>query len=213
MFELPLFPLNTVLFPDMPLPLHIFEERYKIMMDTCIQEKRPFGVVLIREGAAEFDPLVTPHPIGCTAKIIQVQHLNEGDLFIMAVGEKRFRIHSLQRDKPYLVGQVEYAPLETEQVKSLDKAVHRLYPLVVDYLNILAQVGKVEFDTSQIPTDPSTFVYLAASIIQVPVEKKQNFLAEDDATQLLNDLRHVYHEEVPLLRLIPAQDQGIFSMN
>ena len=95
MFEIPLFPLNTVMFPDMPMPLHIFEDRYKLMIKTCIEEKRPFGIVLIREGTAENGPLATPHDIGCTVEITQVQTMEDGRMLIMVIGQERFRILSL----------------------------------------------------------------------------------------------------------------------
>ena len=60
MLELPLFPLNTVLFPGMPLNLHIFEERYKRMMQACIESSKPFGVVLIKQGLEAHGPLADP---------------------------------------------------------------------------------------------------------------------------------------------------------
>ena len=86
MFELPLFPLNTVLFPGMPLPLHIFEDRYKQMINNCLEEKEPFGVVLIRNGKEALGPLAQPHSIGCTARIVEVQKLSDGRMNITSVG-------------------------------------------------------------------------------------------------------------------------------
>ncbi|MBK7219538.1 MAG: LON peptidase substrate-binding domain-containing protein [Candidatus Promineofilum sp.] len=94
----------------MPLPLHIFEERYKAMIADCIRDGRPFGVVLIAEGAAEGGPPATPHAIGCTAEVVQVQPLDEGRMLIVTVGRERFRIVRLHHDRPYLVGVVEPAP-------------------------------------------------------------------------------------------------------
>jgi len=72
MFELPLFPLNTVLYPGTPLYLHIFEPRYQRMINLCLNEHRPFGVVLIRHGQEALGPLAEPYRIGCTADIIRV---------------------------------------------------------------------------------------------------------------------------------------------
>ena len=106
MVELPLFPLHTVLFPGMPLPLHIFESRYKQMIDYCLKENSTFGVSLIHRGSEAFGPLAEPHKIGCTARIIEVQPLDDGRLNIVTVGERRFRIHSLNFDMPYLLGKV-----------------------------------------------------------------------------------------------------------
>lgn len=214
MYELPLFPLNTVLFPGMPLPLQIFEERYKEMIDDCIREKRPFGVVLIREGVAENGPLAEPHAIGCTAQITQVQPLDDdGRMLIVSIGRERFRIVSLHKDKPYLVGIVEPAPLLAESRELLEEGVARLHPLVLEYLQIMAQAGHIEFEASQVPTDAEALIYLAAAVIQLPNEIKQSWLAIDKASELLHRLERRYSSELPLLRMMPREDQGIFSYN
>lgn len=213
MFELPLFPLNVVVFPGMPLPLHIFEERYKEMIGLCISQERPFGIVLIRGGSAEYDPPVEPYSVGCTVEIIQVQHLEDGRLFIMTVGQERFRILSLKRDKSYLVGLVELIDLKKERAAPLVRAANRLYPLVIDYLNILATVADVEFDTTRVPTDPESLVYTAAALIQTSPEKKQSLLEANKASRLLDHLYTVYGQEIALLKRIPRGDEGPFSIN
>jgi uncharacterized protein len=214
MIELPLFPLNTVLFPGMPLPLHIFEERYQEMIRLCLAEKRPFGVVLIREGQAEQGPLAEPYAIGCTADIIQVQKLDDDRLFIMTVGQDRFRIQSLDRQRPYLMGQVELLPLADGPTQLLQRAADRLYPLVLEYLTVLADVGKVEFDPEQIPTDPDDLGFLAASFIQLPTDEKQELLEAETAVELFQNLQSLYQEEVAIMRTMPRiDDVGLFSMN
>src|SRR6266487_1733603 len=103
--KLALFPLNTVLFPGMPLPLHIFEERYKLMIGRCIEEERPFGVVLIRSGPEVGGP-ATPHPVGTIAQIAGWKSLDEGRMNVIAVGQERFRIIEVVRLEPYLVARV-----------------------------------------------------------------------------------------------------------
>ena len=106
--ELALFPLNNVvLFPGMPLPLHIFEERYKAMIGSCIDRDEPFGVLLIREGNEVGDP-AEPHSVGTTARIAQVQRLQEGRLNILTRGETKFELLETVRTVPHLVGLVRY---------------------------------------------------------------------------------------------------------
>jgi uncharacterized protein len=212
-YQLPLFPLNTVLFPGMPLPLHIFEERYKEMINRCVARKRSFGVALIRSGVAEGGPPADPHLIGCTAHITQVQPLSQGRMFIMAIGHERFRILSLNHDQPYLVGEVEQYPLLPEARTHLEQPAESLYPLVVDYLQVLSRLGQVELDTSQIPQDHKTLPYLAASLIQIPSGEKQTLLATDRASTLLNNLCTIYREQTAILRLMPVQDDELFSLN
>lgn len=213
MYELPLFPLNVVLFPGMPLPLHIFEDRYKEMIADCIRENRPFGVVLIEEGSAEDSPAAHPVAIGCTAEIAQVQPLDQGRMFIMTVGRERFRIVRLDYDKPYLVGMVESAPLDTEDEEWQTQGAEALEPLVIEYLNKLARVGSIEVEPDQIPNDPEGLVYLAATLIQLPTEEKQSFLSIDRASELTHALSRVYRRELSLMKTMPGDDIGIFSLN
>jgi Lon protease-like protein len=211
MMDLPLFPLNTVVFPGWPMPLHIFEPRYKEMVRYCVEEQQPFGIVLVEEGAAEFDTAVIPHKIGCTVAITQIQRTEDGRLYIMTVGQERFRIHNLKHHKPYLVGEVEMLDFVDEDKKVLKTAVQDLRPLVIDYFSALAQVSEdVELDAAQIPSDPEELSYLAAAILQVSLATKQSMLGARKASNLLKYLTNVYTRE---LRLIPRQDMGTFSPN
>jgi uncharacterized protein len=95
MFELPLFPLNTVLFPGMPIQLYIFEQRYKEMIHDCLKSSQPFGVVLIRNGKEANSHLAEPHYVGCSARILDVEPLEEGRMNLVALGQQRFRILEL----------------------------------------------------------------------------------------------------------------------
>ena len=204
MLELPLFPLNTVLFPGMPLSLHIFEERYRQMIRLCLDTQQPFGVVLIRQGVEALGPLAEPHNIGCTAQITRMEPLDDGCMNILTAGRERFRIFSLSYELPYLVGRVEMAPFENQDPQALATA-RRLRPWVDRYLKTLARVGSVEFDPPDLPGDPLALAYLAAYVLQVPPAEKQTFLDVDKAGQLLADLLAVYRREVTLLSATRSQ--------
>ncbi len=203
MFELPLFPLNTVLFPGMPLSLRIFEERYKEMINLCIQKRQPFGVVLIKEGAEVqtlYSRRVEPHSIGCTAQITQVQPLPQGRMNIAALGQERFEILSINHDEhPYLVGTVQLMPMLTGDPLDLLHRGRVLRAWLVRYLHMLANAGKIRFDQAQLPTDPVALGYLGAVLLEVPAEEKQTLLAIDQAALLIEALRHKYRREVALL--------------
>jgi Lon protease-like protein len=98
---LPLFPLGVVLFPRTPLPLHIFEERYKAMISEAIRDHSEFGVVL----AAERGIL----NLGCTARVTEViQRYEDGRLDIMTRGETRFELHRLNNERSFYRGEVTY---------------------------------------------------------------------------------------------------------
>jgi len=110
---IPLFPLNLVLFPDMVLPLHIFEERYRIMIQDCLKGSGEFGIVY-QEGTTIMN-------VGCTARIIKVlKRYGDGRMDILTAGRWRFHIEELIENKPYLEARV--APVtdrENESVKEL----------------------------------------------------------------------------------------------
>ena len=197
----------------MPLPLHIFEERYKAMVADCIRDGRPFGVVLIAEGTAEGGPPATPHTIGCTAEIAQVQPLGEGRLMIVTIGRERFRIVRLEQSEPYLVGLVEPAPLLDEDEEQVTESAARLEPLVSDYLDKLARLGHVEGRPEPPSDDPAMLAYLGAALIQLPPEQKQALLALDRLTELSAALGHIYRGQLALMQTMPSADIGLFSVN
>ena len=200
--ELPLFPLNTVLFPGMPLTVHIFEERYKALIGDCMKSNRQFGVVLIRDGMEALGPVAEPHLVGCTAEIAQVQPLLGGRMNILVIGGERFRIVSLRRGGAYLQGTVESFPLDMLLGAAAHDATRRLRPWVEEYLALLSEAGDVDFDADKLPNDPEGLAYLAATVLQVPNLQKQELLATPGAVGLLSGMRDIYRRELPVLRLL-----------
>ena len=216
MFELPLFPLNSVLFPGMPLYLHIFEERYKRMIRLSIDTRQPFGVLLIRRGVEALGPLAEPYRIGSVARIVNVQTLTEGRMNISAVGEDRFRVITLHREAaPYLVGDVEPYPLLNQEPLVFARAVKKLRHLVVDYLQMLSQTGEALIGQDQLPGDPTAFVYSASALLQVPPAAKQDLLSIQEALDLVEKLRSIYLREIALMRAILTRgsngEERVFS--
>jgi uncharacterized protein len=106
--ELPLFPLHTVLCPGVALPLHIFEERYRAMVARCLDEGRPFGVVLIRDGREVGGGPTSIATVGTIAEIREAGKFSDGRYELLVVGANRFRIESVTVGRePYLLGDVE----------------------------------------------------------------------------------------------------------
>src|SRR5437762_3596677 len=110
--KLPLFPLNTVLFPGMPISLYIFEERYRLMIGRCLDQNTVFGVVLIREGS-EVEPGAIPHLVGTTAQITESVQMEDGRYYLVATGQRRFRIQYIAQRQPYIVSSISYLPEES----------------------------------------------------------------------------------------------------
>lgn len=219
MIELPLFPLNTVLFPNMPLNLHIFEERYKLMMNTCIDKRQPFGVVLISNNLPDTSQRAQTHAVGCTAQITQVQPLGGGQMNIVAMGQERFQIIDYKYDQPYLVGMVEMFPVTDQASPVVIQSTLKLREYVRRYLEVLKQAGQVQFDSSRLPNDAAALTYLAAVVLQnINNEQRQGILAAENMLTMVRELRSEYKREVILLEALmnPPEGndfKGIFSLS
>src|SRR2546422_11144758 len=96
---LPLFPLHVVLFPGLPLPLHIFEPRYRLMVGRCLEASSAFGVVLIRAGREVGEP-ATPYSVGTTAQIVRHERLADRRLNLLCVRRPRLRLPQLRPGPP-----------------------------------------------------------------------------------------------------------------
>lgn len=201
MFDVPLFPLNTVLFPGMPIQLHIFEPRYRLMIRHCLDTNRPFGVVLIRQGMEALGPLPDPYKVGCTARIVDVEPLENGTMNLTAIGDERFRILELLNDQEYLMGKVELLLLEHPQTIELSRARRLFMQEVRAYLKILYQIDSSEIDLNEIqfPDDPLMLIHLAASLLQVPAVEKQPILSALNAKEMLHIVRRLYKRETAVL--------------
>jgi len=215
-FDLPLFPLSTVLFPGAPLNLHIFEPRYIEMIDRCLQEKSSFGVVLIRQGREALGPLATPFAVGCSAQIIHADPLGDGRMDIATVGVERFRIHTLDHDRPYLVGKVERLPLPDEAGTGLDRAALTLRKRVLAYLTLISDQLPDSVDSKFLPPKPIALAYIAAYILQAPAADKQSLLEASSVDELITRLDRLYRREIPLVNEIrrrAAPTERGFTLN
>src|SRR5689334_15762796 len=163
----------------MALPLHIFEERYKLMIGECIRESQPFGVVLIRSGQ-EIGPGAKIHAVGTTAHITQVENLNDGRMNIAALGYNRFRVKSVHSKKPYLTGLIDYFPLQDQENEQAKLLTPKIAEMLQGYLDIFATLGKVELEMDSLPDDPVTLAFLTAIILRTPAKDKQLLLDVPD---------------------------------
>ncbi|MFN2115851.1 MAG: LON peptidase substrate-binding domain-containing protein [Anaerolineae bacterium] len=217
--QLPLFPLQTVLFPRAPVRLHVFEDRYKEMMLHCIDEASPFGVVLIKSGTEAGGPLPDPHLIGCTAVITKAAALANGDLNIEAVGTERFRILSLVPGQPYLVAHVETLAVQRPDEEAMALSGTRLRRWLERYLAVLSTASGEDIDptSGRLPADPLALAYVAASVLPLPSTEKQALLAERRADSLVDDVCALYRRELPILEtMVAGRDDvlpGPFSRN
>ncbi len=218
MAVLPLFPLNAVLFPGMQLKLHIFEDRYKTMINHCIEADEPFGVVLIRHGDEGLGPGATPYTVGCAAGIDQVQKLPLGRMNIVTTGRRRFRIKAIDKSNSYLLGDVEYFIPADDRPKVVQVYGRALRPLLLRYVGMLASSTDSRIDLNQLPKQPRAVAQIASILLQTDNPHKQELLAIDSLSSLLMSLVDIYRLETILLkiRLSPPGDEfniGCFSRN
>ncbi len=197
--DLPLFPLHVVLFPDMPLPLHIFEPRYREMVMRCRETRSPFGVILIRDGD-EAGAQAVPHLIGTTARITQYEETPDGRMDILVFGETRFRVTRALYDKPYLSARVEPLDEETGDPRLVQPAAEAVAGLFKKYLRALFAMTGRSLSALQLPREPAYLSYAVASVLQVPLAEKQSLL------EIAGTTRRLEHEAAILRAEIEAQD-------
>ena len=179
MDELSLFPLNTVLYPTNPLPLHIFEARYRALIQRCMMEETPFGVVLIRQGDEANGPLAEPYAVGCSAHITRVERLPDGRLNILTTGSERFRIREMADHEPYLRARVEPLPFAPAAPGDLARLNRVLWKALADYIDAILSdraAATIQFFRQYGLIQPSAAFFLAAQLLEVPVFEKQRLL-------------------------------------
>ena len=206
--RLPLFPLGLVLFPGMLLPLHVFEERYRVLVRDLLalpEEQRRFGVVAIREGReVGADGVAALHPVGCVARLRRVEPYDDGRFDLVTTGSDRFRLTGLEHDRPYLTGVVE--PLAEDrgdgQVAAvLDRALRAAF---LDYLGALAGARGEEPEAPELPDDALVMGYLVAASVLVDLDDRQQLLAEPDLPSRQRRELALLRREARLLRTLAA---------
>ncbi|NGN65849.1 LON peptidase substrate-binding domain-containing protein [Streptomyces sp. A7024] len=231
--SLPLFPLNTVLFPGLVLPLNVFEERYRAMMRALLEkdeEERQFGVVAIRDGrevaptapglpdeeaeeaakgpAAGFgaDPLQAFFTVGCTADAATIREREDGGFEVLATGTRRFKLLSVDASGPFLTGEVELlSEEEGDGAGALASGVLRAFRT---YQKRLAGARERSVAADQeLPDEPSVVSYLVAAAAVLDVPTKQRLLqTPDTASRLAEELKLLRRESAVIGKLpsLPA---------
>ncbi len=194
--SLPLFPLHTVLFPRMPLRLHIFEERYKQMIEWCLGEEKPFGVVLIRQGS-EVGPPATPYEVGTLARMVAIQALPEGKMYILTEGTDRFRILDRATGaEPYMVGVTEPLRDEASDPGETGPLVTEVADLFHTYFHTLTDHAGVEMPDYELPDDPEEFSFVISAVVQLDAARRQAMLEMTDTVLRLNQQRDILRHEI-----------------
>ena len=209
---LPLFPLGTVLYPGLLMPLHIFEDRYRQLVGDLLAgpEPRQFGVIAIRKGRETgVDGVSALYEIGCVATLRQVTEHDNGRFDVMTVGTKRFRLLELDESRPYLQGHVDLIDEESGDEAAAAGAAQSVQVAFRAYLGALAAQGAVRVSVPELPDEPVLLSYLVASSVIVDLSDSQLLLAEPDALLRLTAERVLLAKETGILRSLsstPAPD-------
>jgi len=206
--DLPLFPLDTVLFPGMTLPLHIFEDRYRLMVSECLAGDRDFGVLMAGSGPGG-DGMPTAHRVGTSARITHVHKLEDGRMNILTTGQERFRLLHLLRTEPYIIGRVEALPLEGASSPQVSALVRKVGALFVRYLRLAGEVLGNTIQIDNAPSNASGLVFTIAMGLDVSIEEKQELLSIRALPDLLaRESLILSREELLLERMREAQDSN-----
>jgi uncharacterized protein len=208
--SLPLFPLNVVLFPHMPLPLHIFEPRYRQMLADCLEEGHSFGVVGIREGN-ETGP-ATPYDVGTLAKIVRIDRLEDGRVNLLVMGTSRFEILRAIDGRPYPRGEIRIIPETGDDLDATAALTETTGTAFRQYSNLLRELVGQKPDEVEPPMEPELLSYLIAAALNLQVPEKQALLAErrTDA-RLVRELR-LLRKEILLLKQMVAHAAAADAM-
>jgi len=205
---LPLFPLGTVLFPGLVLPLHIFEDRYRRLVRDLMEGPGPrrFGVMAIREGRETgVDGVSALHEVGCTATLRRVTEREDGRFDLVTVGTDRFRLISLDGSRPYLRGEVEPIGEDIGDETAASLAARAVRGAFRGYLDALAGQGLAQISIPELPDEPAVLSYLVAATMIIDLPDKQSLLAEPDALHRLNAERVLLSREASMLRALPSR--------
>jgi hypothetical protein len=213
---LPLFPLSTVLFPGMRLPLHIFEQRYRQLVADLLErpEPRQFGVIAIRKGRETgVDGVTALHDVGCVATVREVTEREDGRYDLQTVGAQRFRLLRLnyQSSLPYFQGEVESLPNKTGDAAAAAYLTQRVQEAFRGYLNALADRGGATINVTSLPDEPELLSYVVGAAMIIDLPDRQALLAAPDTVGRLRAERALLTREAAMLRATTSRAAPDFN--
>lgn len=182
--KLPLFPLNTVLFPGVPLTLHIFEERYRLMVGYCLDTRTSFGVVFLGQNDYEdSSDDAASVKLGTVAHINASIRLEDGRYLITTIGRQRFRVRNIVQYVPYIVATVDFLPEEETEIHT-DVDAQQLRTAYRQYWQAVAVATGSSYQEEHLPTNAVLMGYHIAHRMKVANKRKQQWLETDSTTRI-----------------------------
>jgi Lon protease-like protein len=216
--QIPLFPLGTVLFPGMPLPLHIFEPRYRQMMHDHAGDQIPFGIALIQSSRAP-QGTYPSHDIGTAAYMLNRHEKPDGRWDIVVKGERRFRILKTDDSLLYTMATIEWLDDELGDPTEADTLLRIVAAQFHRYAGGIARITKRRFIDVAIPEDPVRASFDLASRLPLHTWERQRLLECKTAVERLSEISYITERELALLLRAGAaglalnHPGGMFSLN
>lgn len=208
--ELPLFPLDAVIFPYARLQLHIFEDRYREMIRECMEFERPFGVVLIRRGS-EVGEFAEPYMVGTAVRIVHVHTYDDGRMDLQVQGERRFRIRELDESRSFLVGRVE--PVIELEIEDTPRSRDLIFRAREEFENLIHKLfARQELSVKvQFPNDPVVLSFAIANLLPMENLDRQRLLETTDTLERVEELIPILQTQnmeatVPQVYRVSADD-------
>jgi uncharacterized protein len=207
--QLPIFPLNTVVFPGVTVPLHVFEDRYRALVHHLLtisdRSMRLFGIVAIREGYEVGEHgTQSVHRVGCVVQMTSVEPYEDGRFDIEVVGRERMQVGTIDTSGSFLVGDV--STMRERTPKGIDTAreAARTLGTFEEYRRRLSLMRGGEVLDGAMPRDPEYLSYSLAATCLLTLQERQSLLEAESALERLVMLRHVLLEEMRAMRAIPS---------
>lgn len=216
--QLPIFPLNAVVFPGVAVPLHVFEDRYRSLVHHLLtipdKPERLFGIVAIREGyevgAPHTASVQSVHRVGCVVQMTSVDPYPDGRFDIEVVGRRRLRLDHLDVSGSFLVGHVETlaeprrsrpGSPEDDEERAEARRTRDLFDI---YRDRLSELRGGEVLDGDLPGDPEYLSYSLAATCLLTLSERQELLEASAAKDRLIMLRHILREEMRAMRAVPS---------
>ncbi|CAM3712649.1 LON peptidase substrate-binding domain-containing protein [Nocardioides zeicaulis] len=203
---LPMFPLGTVVFPGMSVPLHVFEDRYRMLVRHLLAVEDPaqrvFGTVAIREGYEVGDHgAQSVYRVGCVLQLTEVDRNADGTFDIVAVARERLQLEEMQRGSDFPQGVAEV--LTEPRVDVPAEVLERARATFTAFRVAMTELQGDPFSGS-LPRDPDYLAWTLSALAPLPLAERQSLLEAPDTTERLRLVTRLLTEELRAINVIPS---------